>query len=140
MEDFGLLIIRVVVGLYYAAHGSQKLFGLFGGGGPAGTGAFFEQLGLKPGKTMALMAGLTELAGGILFLLGLLTPLAAIFIIIPMIVAILKVHGKNGLFSDKGGIEYNLVLIAVALGIAMTGPGDFSLDAAMDLSYWEDSD
>lgn len=85
---------------------------------------------------MALVAGLGEFIGGILFLLGLLTPLAAILIIIPMIVAIKTVHGKNGLFVDKGGIEYNLVLIAIALGITLIGPGSISLDAAFGLKFW----
>ncbi|OMP67034.1 DoxX family protein [Domibacillus epiphyticus] len=136
MEAIGLLIIRIVVGLYFAAHGAQKAFGWFGGGGPAGTGAFFEQIGIKPGKPMALLAGLGEFVGGILFLLGFLTPLAAILIIVPMIVAIKTVHGKNGLFSDKGGIEYNLVLIAVALGIALSGPGSLSLDALYTIKFW----
>ncbi|MDQ0219285.1 DoxX family protein [Peribacillus cavernae] len=136
MEALGLLIIRVVVGLYYAAHGSMKAFGWFGGGGPAGTGAFFEQIGIKPGKPMALLAGLGEFIGGILFLLGFLTPFASLLIIVPMIVAIKTVHGKNGLFSDKGGIEYNLVLIAVAIGIALSGPGSISLDALYNIKFW----
>lgn len=129
MEAIGLLIIRVVVGLYYAAHGAMKGFGWFGGDGPEATGAFFEQIGIKPGKTMAIMAGLTEFFGGILLLLGLLTPVASVFIIIPMIVAIKTVHWRNGLFADKGGIEYNVVLIAIALGFLFTGPGEISLDA-----------
>lgn len=136
MEALGLLIIRVIVGLYYAAHGAQKAFGWFGGGGPAGTGAFFEQIGIKPGKPLALLAGLGEFIGGILFLLGFLTPLSALLIIVPMIVAIKTVHGKNGLFSDKGGIEYNLVLIAVALGITLSGPGSISLDALYNIKFW----
>lgn len=80
---------------------------------------------------MAFMAGLTEFGGGILFLLGFLTPLAAISIIIPMIVATVKIHGKNGLFADNGGIEYNVVLIAVALGVWLEGPGALSLDAVL---------
>ncbi|MBG9546789.1 DoxX family protein [Cytobacillus firmus] len=136
MEALGLLIIRIVVGLYYAAHGAQKAFGWFGGGGPAGTGAFFEQIGIKPGKPMALLAGLGEVIGGILFLLGFLTPLAAVLIIVPMIVAIKTVHGKNGLFSDKGGIEYNLVLIAIALGITLSGPGSLSIDELYGIKFW----
>lgn len=129
MEAIGLLIIRIVVGLYFAAHGAQKAFGWFGGGGPEGTGAFFEQIGIKPGKPMALLAGIGEFVGGVLFILGLFTPLAAVLIIVPMIVAIVTVTRKNGLFSDKGGIEYNVVLIAVALGVALMGPGSVSLDA-----------
>jgi putative oxidoreductase len=136
MEAIGILLIRMVVGLYFAAHGAQKAFGWFGGGGPAGTGAFFDQIGIKPGKQMALLAGIGELLGGILFLLGLLTPLAALLIIVPMIVAIQKVHGKNGLFSDKGGIEYNLVLIAIALGITLMGPGAISLDSLYGIKFW----
>ncbi|PLS18029.1 oxidoreductase [Bacillus sp. M6-12] len=131
-----MLIIRVIIGLYFAAHGAQKAFGWFGGGGPAGTGAFFEQIGIKPGKPMALFAGLGEFIGGILFLLGFLTPLAALLIIVPMIVAIKTVHGKNGLFADKGGIEYNVVLIAVALGIALTGSGSLSLDSLYNIKFW----
>lgn len=136
MEDLGILVIRLVVGLYFAAHGAQKAFGWFGGAGPDRTGAFFEQIGIKPGRTMALLAGVGELIGGLLFLLGFLTPLAALLIIVPMIVAIKTVHGKNGLFSDKGGIEYNLVLIAIALGIAITGPGNLSLDVVYNLRFW----
>ncbi|MFC3883859.1 DoxX family protein [Bacillus songklensis] len=136
MEAVGFLIIRLVVGLYYAAHGSMKAFGWFGGGGPKATGAFFEQIGIKPGTTMALLAGIGEFVGGILFVLGFLTPLAAILIIIPMIVAIITVHGKNGLFSDKGGIEYNLVLIAIALGFMLTGPGSLSLDSVFNIKFW----
>lgn len=136
MEDLGILIIRIIIGLYFAAHGAQKAFGWFGGGGPAGTGAFFEQIGIKPGKPMALLAGLGEILGGLLFLLGFLTPLASLLIIVPMIVAILTVHGKNGLFSDKGGIEYNVVLIAVALGLALTGAGSISLDAIYNIKFW----
>lgn len=136
MEAIGILIIRAVVGLYFAAHGGQKAFGWFGGAGPAGTGMFFEQIGIKPGRQMALLAGIGELIGGILFILGLLTPLAAILLIVPMIVAILKVHGKNGLFADKGGIEYNLVVIALALGVTFIGPGSISLDALYEITFW----
>ncbi len=129
MAAIGLLIIRVIVGLYYAIHGSQKVFGWFGGGGIAGTGAFFEQIGIKPGKFMALVAGLGELVGGILLVLGFLTPLAALLIIVPMIVAMVTVTGKKGLFAERGGIEYNLVLIAIALGMFFIGAGSISLDA-----------
>jgi len=136
MEAIGILIIRAVVGLYFAAHGAQKAFGWFGGAGPAGTGAFFEQIGIKPGRQMALLAGIGEFVGGVLFVLGLLTPLAAILLIVPMIVAILKVHGKNGLFADKGGIEYNLVVIALALGVTFMGPGSISLDALYEITFW----
>lgn len=129
MEALGILIIRVIAGVYFAAHGAQKAFGWFGGQGPKEAGATFEKMGIKPGYKMALLAGLSEFLGGLLFAIGLLTPLAAVLIIVPMIVAIVKVHGKNGLFVDKGGVEYNVVLIAIALGITLAGPGSISLDA-----------
>jgi putative oxidoreductase len=136
MEAIGLLIIRVIVGLYFAAHGAQKAFGWFGGNGPEKTGAFFEAIGIRPGKTMAIFAGIGEFIGGILFAIGLLTPLSAILIIGPMIVAIKTVTGKNGIFIEKNGIEYNLVLIAIALGIALIGPGTLSLDALFNIKFW----
>jgi putative oxidoreductase len=136
MEALGLLIIRVIVGFYYSAHGARKAFGWFGGNGPEKTGAFFEKIGIKPGKTMALFAGIGEVIGGLLFAFGLLTPLAAVLIIVPMIVAIKTVTHKNGLFSDTGGIEYNVILIVIALGIVLSGPGSISLDALYGIKFW----
>lgn len=131
MLDEALLLIRLVTGLLFAGHGAQKLFGWFGGHGLKGTGGFMESLGMRPGLQMAFMAGLLELAGGLLFALGLFTPVAAACIVITMLVAIVKVHGRNGLWVISGGIEYNLVLIAVALTVAMSGAGAYSLDARL---------
>lgn len=128
MVNIGLLFIRLVVGLLFVGHGAQKLFGWFGGYGLKGTGGWFESIGMKPGVTMALFAGLAELIGGILFTLGLLTPIAAVLIAGTMVMAIVKVHAANGLWSTGNGYEYNLTLIAVAIGIAMIGPGQFALD------------
>lgn len=127
--EWGLLIIRVIVGLLFAGHAMQKLAGWFGGYGLDGTGGFFESIGLKPGRSMALMAGLAELAGGLLFALGFLTPAGAALIVLTMVMAIVKVHGKNGLWATQNGYEYNLVLLAIAVAVALTGPGNFSLDA-----------
>ena len=118
MINIGLLIIRLVIGVLFIGHGAQKLFGWFGGYGVKGTGGWFESIGIKPGVTMALLAGLTELIGGILFALGLLTPLAGIMIAGTMVMAIVKVHGPNGLWATQNGYEYNLTLIAVAIGIS----------------------
>lgn len=126
-----MLFIRVVVGLLFAGHAMQKLAGWFGGHGLAGTGGFFESIGIKPGRTMALMAGLAELGGGLLFALGLLTPLASALIVVTMLMAIAKVHGKNGLWITQNGYEYNLVLLAIAVAVAATGAGDYSLDAVL---------
>lgn len=129
MLDFGLLIIRLVIGLLFVGHGAQKLFGWFGGYGIKGTGGWFESIGMKPGAAMALFAGLAELIGGILFVLGLLTPLAGIIIAGTMVMAIAKVHGPNGLWATSNGYEYNLTLLAVSIGMALIGPGQYALDA-----------
>lgn len=129
MMDVGLLMIRLVIGLLFVGHGAQKLFGWFGGYGLQGTGGWFESIGLKPGVTMALLAGLAELIGGILFALGLFTPLAGIVIAGTMIMAIIKVHAANGLWATSNGYEFNLTLLAVAIGIALVGPGQYALDA-----------
>jgi putative oxidoreductase len=131
MINSGLLIIRLVIGVLFMAHGAQKLFGWFGGYGIKGTGGWLESIGIKPGVTMAIFAGLTELLGGILFTLGLLTPLAGIMIAGTMVMAIVKVHGPNGLWATSNGYEYNLTLIAVVIGIALIGPGQYALDALL---------
>jgi putative oxidoreductase len=131
MLALGLLIIRVVVGLLFVGHGAQKLFGWFGGYGPKGTGGWFESIGMKPGVAMAILAGLMELVGGLLFALGLLTPFAAILLALTMIVAIVKVHGPNGLWSTANGYEYQLVLLVIFIGVALTGAGAYSLDSLL---------
>jgi putative oxidoreductase len=129
MMDFGLLLIRGIIGVLFIGHGAQKLFGWFGGYGLKGTGSWFESIGMKPGVTLALFAGLAELIGGSLFALGLLTPLAGIMIAGTMVMAIVKVHAPNGLWATANGYEYNLTLLAVAIGIALIGPGQYALDA-----------
>jgi putative oxidoreductase len=129
MVNIGLLIIRVVIGVLFMGHGAQKLFGWFGGYGIKGTGGWFESIGMKPGAAMALLAGLTELIGGLLFTLGLLTPLAGIMIAGTMVMAIAKVHGSNGLWSTENGYEYNLTVIAAVIGVALIGAGQYSIDA-----------
>ncbi|MCM3724642.1 DoxX family protein [Neobacillus cucumis] len=129
MINLGLLIIRLVVGALFIGHGAQKLFGWFGGYGLKGTGGWFDSIGMKPGITMALMAGLAELVGGILFALGLLTPLAGIIIAGTMVMAIVKVHAPNGLWATANGYEYNLTLLAIAIAIALIGPGQYAVDA-----------
>ncbi|TYR81486.1 DoxX family protein [Priestia megaterium] len=131
MMSIGLLLIRLVIGLSFMAHGAQKLFGWFGGHGLKGTGGWFESIGMKPGVTMALLAGLSELIGGVLFAAGFLTPLAALMIAGTMVVAIVKVHGPNGYWATSNGYEYNLTLLAVVIGVALIGPGQYALDALL---------
>ncbi|MDQ0199929.1 DoxX family protein [Neobacillus ginsengisoli] len=113
MADLGLLIIRLVVGLTFVGHGAQKLFGWFGGPGPIKFGEWLGTIGIT--------------TGGLLFSAGELTWLGAILIIIVMIDAIFTVHGKNGFWLTDGGYEYNLILIAIVLGVALIGPGDYVL-------------
>ncbi|WP_141433207.1 DoxX family protein [Bacillus sp. 03113] len=131
MLDLGLLIIRLVIGLLFIGHGAQKLFGWFGGYGLKGTGGWFESIGMKPGFAVALLAGLSELIGGILFAAGLLTPIGGLLIAATMVIAIAKVHGANGLWATSNGYEYNLTLLAVAIGIALVGPGKYAIDALL---------
>jgi putative oxidoreductase len=126
----GRLILRLVVGGYFFGHGTQKLFGWFGGYGPDATGQFFEGLGLRPGKRHAIAAGAAEAGGGALLVLGAATPLASAALIATMLTAIHRVHLKNGPWVTDQGYEYNLVLIAVAAALAETGPGSPSIDDA----------
>jgi putative oxidoreductase len=135
--DLGLLIIRLVVGLTLAAHGAQKLFGWFAGGGLASTAQMLEKVSLRPGRVYALLAGLAETCGGLLLGVGLVTPVAAAAIVADMTVAVAVIHLKAGFFAHKGGWEYNLVLAASALGVAFAGPGAFSLDAVLGRSWGE---
>jgi putative oxidoreductase len=132
--SLGLLVLRVVVGILFVGHGTQKLFGWFGGHGVDGTGAFFENLGLPPGRQMAVAAGLAEAAGGALLALGLLTPLAAAGLTSVMLTAIWSAHRQQGLWATEGGYEYNLVLMAALFALAAVGPGDWSLDQALNIS------
>jgi putative oxidoreductase len=129
--SLGLLAVRIVVGLLFVGHGTQKLFGWFGGSGRDATASFYEDnLGLSPGSLMALAAGAAETGGGILIALGLLTALGAAAITAVMVMAIATVHFKNGIWNTEGGFEYNLVLIAALFAITAVGPGSVSLDNA----------
>jgi putative oxidoreductase len=127
--DWGILLLRLTVGLALAAHGSQKLFGWFGGYGPDGTGQFMETLGFRPGRRHAIVAGSAEFIGGLLLAVGFLTPLGAALIASVMVVAAVTVHGKNGFFVTSGGYEFTLVIGVAALSLAFIGPGALSLDA-----------
>jgi putative oxidoreductase len=133
----GLLVGRLVLGLLMAAHGTQKLFGWFGGHGLAGTGGFFESLGFRPGRAFAAAAALAELGGGLLVALGFLGPVGPALIISVMIVAAVTVHWGHGLLSTSNGIEVPLLYAAGALALALTGYGAYSLDASLGLqSLW----
>jgi putative oxidoreductase len=132
--DAGLLVGRVVLGTLLAAHGAQKLFGWFGGYGLAGTGAFFESLGFRPGRTFALLAAVTELGSGALVALGLLGPVGPALMLSVMIVAGVSVHWQNGVFAMKNGIELPLLYAAGAAALCLTGPGRYSADGLFGLA------
>ena len=127
----GRLLLRIALGGFFIGHGTQKLFGWFGGHGPEGTAQFFEGIGLRPGRHHALAAGVAETGGGALVLAGAATPLAAATLTATMLTAINRVHLKNGPWVTNGGYEYNVVLIAAALTLAEVGPGSPSVDAAL---------
>ena len=120
----GLLVMRLGVGLLMVVHGAQKLFGMFGGYGLKGTAGFFESLGFKPGVLFVVLAGLAEVLGGLLLAAGLLTPLAGLLIAGTMAVAILTAHKGEKLI---GGYELPLVYLVVGLGLALAGPGPWTL-------------
>ena len=129
-RDLGLLALRLGVGATLAAHGAQKLFGWFGGHGLAGTGSFFESVGFTPGKTNAVLAGAGEAGGGALLALGLATPAAGAAVAGTMAVAA-SMHKHNGFFAQNGGLEYPAVLALTAGALALSGPGQLSVDAAL---------
>ena len=131
--SYGILLLRVVVGLAFVGHGTQKLFGWFGGYGPKGTGGFFTSQGYRAGVLMAVAAGLSEAGGGALLALGFATPLAATALAIVMINAIGSVTFKRGFML---GSELEIAYLIIAVSLAATGPGRFSIDRAIG---WDDN-
>jgi putative oxidoreductase len=128
MVSTGLLILRLVFGLTLAAHGSQKVFGWFDGPGLKGVRGMVQSMGFKPVPLWTFALGASELGGGILVALGLLTPMAALVVMATMITAIVTAHMSKGFFNSKGGIEFPMVVGAAMLSLAFTGPGNISLD------------
>ncbi len=126
--DFSLLVLRVVIGLTLAAHGSMKLFGWFSSPGLKYFSGVTKSMGLRPPLFWALLAALGEFGGGLLVALGLLTPLGALGMMGAMFFAMVKVHWSKGFWNSKGGIEFTLTLLVVAFALGLAGPGNFSLD------------
>ena len=138
--SIGVLVVRIVIGLVMAAHGAQKLFGWFGGYGLRGTGQFFGQLGFQPGTAFAAAASISEVVSGLLVALGFLGPIGPAIMISVMIVAAVTVHWGNGLFASKNGFELPLLYAVAAFGLALTGYGEFSLDALLGFAgRWSES-
>ena len=128
--DFGLLIVRLALGPMIIAHGYNKMFGA---GGLTGTTRWFEGLGLRPARVHAVLASTLEMATGVLLVAGFLTPLACAALVGLMAVAALTDHKGKGYFMFRNGCEYVVLVAMVAVGVASTGPGAWSLDHALEL-------
>jgi len=129
----GRLLARVFIGSLFFAHGTQKLFGWFGGPGIEGTSKMMDSLEMHPGRRNAVAAGTSEAAGGAMLATGALTPLAGAALVGTMATAIRKVHAENGFFASNGGYEFNLALIASLLAMIDGGPGPLSIDGALGI-------
>lgn len=125
------IVLRIPVGIIFAAHGAQKLFGWFGGYGLEGTGQWMASIGLEPGFLMALMAGSAEFFGGLALIVGLLVRPAAAVLAFTMIVAIFSTHISNGLFMSNNGYEFGLALLAASISLAISGGGRASVDGLL---------
>ncbi len=129
MVDVGLLILRIFVGLLIAAHGAQKVFGWFGGGGIPGTQKMIRSFDVHPSVFWAWVSALDEFVGGPLLALGFLMPLGPLMIIANMLFAVHRVHLGKGFWNSKGGIEFPLLLLVNALALGLVGAGLYSIDA-----------
>lgn len=131
--NLGLLVLRCGIGAVMLAHGINHIFG---GGKIAGTGRWFASLGMKPGLLHAWFASIAEVGGGALLVLGLVTPLGASAVVGTMLVAWITNHRGNGffIFRPGEGWEYVMTLTLVGFALAIIGPGEWSLDHALDIS------
>ena len=135
MGDLAALVLRLVLGLFLAGHGSQKLFGWFEGPGLQDTSQFMESIGLQPGRSWAITAGLSEFGGGLLMILGLLNPVGPLGAIGSMVMATVKVHADKPIWVTEGGAELPATNMAAAMALMLNGPGKYSLDRALRIQW-----
>jgi len=131
--DLALALVRAVVGLVIAAHGAQKVLGVWGGPGLAGWTQGVTRMGMRAPVFWAWVSSFSELAGGIAFTFGFLLPVVAAALTIQMAVAIERAHWGKGFWNSKGGIEFPFTLGAVAAISGIADPGAYSLDRALGL-------
>jgi putative oxidoreductase len=127
--DFSLLIVQLGVGLTFAAHGAQKIFGWWGGPGLDGWEGAMEHMGFRPARLFAITSGLIELVAGLLLAVGLLTPFVAAALVAQAVVIIGHVHWSNGFFTARSGFEFPLLLGLGAAAIGLAGGGAIAADA-----------
>lgn len=132
--DVALLILRIGVGLIFAVHGAQKLFGVWSGPGFAGWTAAMNHMGYRPAGVFAAVSAVAEFGGGLLLVVGLFTPLAAFVLVAQSIVIIGAAHWRSGFFNKNNGYEFPLALTTGVVAILFAGPGAWSIDAALGLS------
>jgi putative oxidoreductase len=133
--DLALALARSVVGLVIAAHGAQKVLGIWGGPGLAGWTQGVTRMGMRPAKFWGWTSAFAELAGGLAFAFGFLVPVVAALLTIQMSVAIARAHWAKGFWNSKGGIEFPFTLGAVAAIVGISEPGAYSLDRALGLAF-----
>jgi putative oxidoreductase len=138
-SDLGLLVIRLAVGLIFAAHGLQQYFGLWGGPGMVGWTGAMDHMGFRPGNYWALGSTIVQVGGGIGLAIGLLTPIAAAALVGIGLVIILKVHWQKGFWNSKGGFEFPLTLLAGAIGVLLIGPGGISIDGWLHFGLFNEA-
>jgi putative oxidoreductase len=130
----GLLIVRLAVGLAFASHGAQKLFGWFGGKGIVAAGGLFDALGFRPGRVVATVAAVSELLAGVLLVTGLFGAVGPMLVLATMTVAVVGVHWRNGFFAANNGYELAFIYAAAAAAIGFAGYGAWSLDAILGIT------
>jgi putative oxidoreductase len=132
--DLALLILQLGVGLTFAAHGAQKLFGWWGGPGLAGWEGAMQHMGFRPARLFALTSAGIEFGGGLLLAVGLFTPVVALALVAQAVVIVGQVHWEHGFFNSQSGIEFPLLLGVGAAAIGLAGPSGVSLNTLIGFS------
>lgn len=133
MQAYGLAVLRLIVAAVFIAHGAQKLFGIWGGYGLAGTAGFFDQIGVRPAYPLAVIVAIIEFGGGLMLAAGAMTLVVSIALAMVMLGAMWKVHAAHGFFlasvpGQGNGIEFTLVLLGALVALMLSGPGAMSID------------